>query len=202
MKDIKTNPLNRQWFYKGFRKYLRGYMSFEQAERIWEEAGKEYRSILLKNPNIKKHKGAMVVPAVALYRILDAHGRDITLLKEYGTARGQFFGKIVHLITSVPGVPEQIWKHAADLSDRMSSEKKGYKRKLVSDGKVEGVDILSCPYHELAKELGSEKAVLCICAMDKEYSKGFCRIRYDRSSSLGEGDSCCKYRLQYDPDKK
>ena len=35
------------------------------------------------------------------------------------------------------------------------------------DGEMYGVDILSCPYHELARDLGCEKAVLCICHMDK-----------------------------------
>ena len=55
---------------------------------------------------------------------------------------------------------------------------------------------------ELAKALGDEEAVLCICAMDKEYSKGFHHIRYDRNSSLGEGDDNCMYRLKYDPFKK
>ena len=61
-----------------------------------------------------------------------------------------------------------------------------------------GVDILSCPYHELAKELGNEKAVLCICHMDKEYSRGFRHIRYERNSALPEGAECCEYRLYMD----
>ncbi len=199
---MKINPLNRKLFYRGFRKYMQGYMSFEQAEKIWEEAGQAYKSILFKNPGIRKHKGAMVLPAVALYRVLSRHGRDISLLQEYGTSQGQTFGKMVHWITSVHGAAELIWKHIAHLTDRMSSEQKGYRRILISEKEIEGVDIISCPYHELAKELDSEKAVLCICAMDKEYSKGFHHIRFERLSSLGEGDSCCQYRLKYDPSKK
>ena len=61
--------------------------------------------------------------------------------------------------------------------------------------------ILSCPYHELAKELGNEKAVLCICHMDKEYSQGFHHIRYDRNSAVSEGARACAYRLRFDPEK-
>ena len=63
------------------------------------------------------------------------------------------------------------------------------------------VDILSCPYHELAKQLGDEKAVLCICHMDKEYSQGFRHIRYDRNSAVSEGAGACEYRLRFDPEK-
>ena len=54
---------------------------------------------------------------------------------------------------------------------------------------------------KLAKELGEEKAVLCICHMDKEYSQGFRHIRYDRNSAVSEGARACEYRLRFDPEK-
>ena len=56
------NPLNREWFYRGFRKKLRIVLPMEKAEEIWESAGKEYASILQKRPGLKQHKGAMVIP--------------------------------------------------------------------------------------------------------------------------------------------
>ena len=52
-----------------------------------------------------------------------------------------------------------------------------------------------------ARELGEERAVLCICRMDKEYSQGFHHIRYDRSSAVSEGARACEYRLRFDPGK-
>jgi hypothetical protein len=85
---------------------------------------------------------------------------------------------------------------------KASSEKLGYRSQLVSEPpEMYGVDILSCPYHELAKELGDERAVLCICHMDKEYSQGFRHIRYDRNSAVSEGARACEYRLRFDPKK-
>lgn len=65
-----------------------------------------------------------------------------------------------------------------------------------------GVDILSCPYHELAKELGEEKAVLAICHIDKKYMQGFRHIRYERNTAVSEGAECCDYRLSFDKEKK
>ena len=86
--------------------------------------------------------------------------------------------------------------------EKASSEKLGYRRELVSDPPhMYGVDILSCPYHELAKQMGDEKAVLCICHMDKEYSQGFRHIRYDRNSAVSEDARACEYRLRFDPKK-
>ena len=106
-------------------------------------------------------------------------------------------------MTALPGVSRLIWRHVEGIMDRMSSEKLGYKRRIVSDPpEMFGVDILSCPYHELAKELGTEKAVLCICHMDKAYMQGFRRIRYERTKAVSESTACCDYRLHFDENKR
>ena len=104
---------------------------------------------------------------------------------------------------TVPGVSGLIWRHVDSIMDRMSGENLGYQRRIVSEPpEMFGVDILSCPYHELARELGNEKAVLCICHMDKAYMQGFHRIRYERTTAVSEGAECCDYRLRFDPEKK
>ena len=54
---------------------------------------------------------------------------------------------------------------------------------------------------KLAKELGTEEAALFICRLDKEYTQGFRKIRYERNSALPEGADCCEYRLRYDEKK-
>lgn len=198
------NPLSRDLFFKGFRKKMADAVPSEEAEKIWVEAGEEYSRVLKQRPELKSHKGAMVLPAVALYRVMIAHGLEPEhLLNEYGKFMGKRFARLVHGITCIPGVSQLIWNNARELADTMSSESKGYKRRLVSDPPdMYGVDILSCPYHELAKELGTEKAVLCICHMDKEYSQGFRKIRYDRNSALPEGADKCEYRLRFDKEKR
>ena len=197
------NPLNRQWFYRGFRKRLVALLGRDAAGRLWENAGKEYSSILVSQPELKRHKGAMTLPAVALYRAMTARGEDAEgLLNSYGEDMGKRFARIIHALTSLPGADRIVWHHVSGVMERASSEKLGYKRKLVSEPPdMYGVDILSCPYHELAKELGDEKAVLCICHMDKEYSQGFRHIRYDRNSAVSEGARACAYRLRFDPEK-
>ena len=47
-----------------------------------------------------------------------------------------------------------------------------------------------------------EKAMLCICHMDKEYSQSFRHIRYDCNSAVSEGARACEYRLRFDPEKE
>ena len=196
-------PLNRQWFYRAFRKRLAASLGRDAADEIWDDAGKEYRHILSSRPELKRHKGAMTLPAVALYRVLTARGADAEgLLNGYGEAMGRRFAGIIHALTSLPGADRFVWRHVESVMKRASSEKLGYRSQLVSEPpEMYGVDILSCPYHELAKELGDEKAVLCICHMDKEYSQGFRHIRYDRNAAVSEGARACEYRLRFDMKK-
>ena len=197
------NPLNRQWFYRGFRKRLAALLGRDAAGRLWENAGKEYSRILVSQPELKRHKGAMTLPAVALYRALTDGGEDAEgLLNAYGESMGKRFARIIHALTSLPGADRLVWRHVGGVMERASSEKLGYRRELVSEPPdMYGVDILSCPYHELAKQLGEEKAVQCICHMDKEYSQGFRHIRYDRNSTVSKGARACAYRLRFDPEK-
>ena len=198
------NPLNTQWFYRGFHKQLRVELGSQRAEAVWREAGQEYMRILTTDPSLKRHSGAMTLPAVALYRVLAGHGENAeALLNAYGDRMGRRFAGIVQRITSIPGVSWSIWRHVAGIMDSMSGENLGYRRRIVSEPPdLYGVDILSCPYHELAKTLGNEKAVLCICHMDKAYMKGFRHIRYERTTAVSEGAECCDYRLRFDRNRK
>ena len=202
--EKKMNRLDRNLFFRGFRKKLTEGVGTEQASSIWREANREYERILREFPEVKKHKGAMVLPAVALYRVLISHGCGAgSLLNDYGEMMGKRFAGIVHKVTSIPGADRLIWKNVNSIMNKMSGEDLGYQRRIASEPpEMYGVDILSCPYHELAKQLGTEEAVLCICHMDKEYSKGFRHIRYERYSALPEGAPCCEYRLRFDPDKQ
>ena len=198
------NPLNRQWFYKGFHRRLADSLGIAAADQVWRDAGEKFSGILASQPELKRHKGAMTLPAVALYRALTARGEDAEgLLNAYGEDMGKRFARIIHALTSLPGADRLVWRHVGTVMEKASSDKLGYRRELVSEPPdMYGVDILSCPYHELAKQLGDEKAVLCICHMDKEYSQGFRHIRYDRNSAVSEGARACEYRLRFDPEKE
>ena len=197
------NPLNRKWFYRGFRRQLSKEFRQTRAEAVWQEAGQELWLLLKGRPTLKRRKGAMVLPAVALYRAFNLHNEDAEqLLNRYGNRMGQRFAGIVHGLTGIPGVSGWIWKHVDSITRRLSSEKLGYRRRIVSrPPDLYGVDILSCPYHELAKELEAEKAALCICHKDKAYMQGFRCIRYERTTAVSEGAECCDYRLRYDAKK-
>ncbi|MBR6705542.1 MAG: hypothetical protein IKI84_02530 [Clostridia bacterium] len=70
------DPLNRKWFYRGFRRRLVTALGRFRADTVWEKGGREYRSMLSGSALMKRHKDAMVLPAAALYRALTVSGAD------------------------------------------------------------------------------------------------------------------------------
>ena len=201
---MQKNPLDKHNLFKPFKKTLAAEFGKTDGERIWEEAGRELERMTEADPSLEERDGSMVVPLVALYKTLEANGKNAErLLNDFGDQRGEFFAKLVHVLTCPPGIDRLLWKNVDKIMRIMSEPSLGYKRRIVSEPpEMFGVDILSCPYHELAKELGAEKAVLCICHMDKKYMQGFRHVRYERNSAVSEGAECCDYRLRFDKEKK
>ena len=169
----------------------------DSGKEIWKDAADEYDKII-SDKYYRTHKGAMAIPAVALYHSLSAHGMDADrILQRYGDVMGNKLAKAVRKLTYIPFLEDVLWKNINSILHSTSSPKKGYKRRITSQPPVMyGVDILSCPFHEICKKLGEESAVLCICHMDKNYSKGFRKLKYERYSALPEGADCCEYKIR------
>ena len=175
-----------------------------EAARIWLDANQKLLELESKHPDITGDNKMMILSSAALYLALRNHAPEqaLPLLRSYGTKMGEKVASIVHAVTSIPGVSKLMWNNAPRLMRNSSSPEKGYTRRIVSEtSELVGVDILSCPLHDAAVNIGVPEAVLLVCAMDKAYMSGFKHIRYTRTTSVGEGDDCCDYRLSYDKDK-
>lgn len=198
------DKLRKSLIFKGFRKVLATEFGEAKADKIWKEANQNLLELESKFPDITGDNKMMILPSAALYLALRNHAPDqaLPLMRSYGTRIGDKMAGIVHGITSIPGVSRLMWKNAPRLMRNSSSPKKGYTRRIISEtSDLVGVDILSCPLHDAAIRIGVPEAVLMVCAMDKAYMSGFKHIRYTRTTSVGEGDECCDYRLSYDQTK-
>lgn len=200
MKD----KLSKSMIFKGFRKVLASQFGEARAAEIWHDANANLISLERWKKELDSDSRMMILPAAALYAALQKHApeQELTLLIEYGTQTGEKIARIVHGITSIPGLSKLLWKHMPTLMRTMSSPDKGYTRRIVSETReLVGVDILSCPLHDSAVKIGVPEAALVVCAMDKAYMTGFKHIRYTRTTSVAEGAECCDYRLRYDETK-
>lgn len=202
---MTSNKLNKSFIYRGFRKDLTSQYAADFADEIWADANAYLGELESAHKDITGDNKMMILPAAALYKALSKRDpeRALPLLKNYGTKIGYKIAGIVHTVTSIPGVSSLMWKNAAKLMRNMSSEKKGYTRRIVSEtDELVAVDILSCPLHDAAVRIGVPEAAQVVCAMDKAYMTGFCHIDYTRTTSVAEGDTCCDYRLSYNKSKR
>ena len=198
------DKLSKSLIFKGFRKVLRAEFGEEKTSQTWQEANGHLLELERKHPDITGDDRMMILPSAALYLALRSHAPEkaLPLMRAYGTKMGEKIAGIIHGITSIPGVSRLIWKNAPRLMRNSSSPEKGYTRRIVSEtSELVGVDILSCPLHDAAVQIGVPEAALMICAMDKAYMTGFKHIRYTRTTSVAEGAQCCDYRLSYDKSK-
>lgn len=200
-----ANKLNRSMVFRWFRETLAAQFGESRAAQIWSNANAHLTSLKEWESQMDSDSRMIILPAAALYKALydAAPERALPLLTDYGTQIGEKIARIVHGITSVPGVPKLLWKHMPKLMRTMSSPDKGYTRRIVSEtNDLVGVDILSCPLHDWAVKIGVPEAALVVCAIDKAYMTGFKHIQYTRTTSVAQGDACCDYRLRYDKTKK
>lgn len=199
-----ADKLRHSVIYRGFRRELSSQFGAEEANRIWDSANRVLEQLQSQYPDLDSDSKMMILPAAALYKALCEHapGQALPLLTAYGTRMGEKIARIIHGITSIPGVPKLLWKYMPRLMRTMSSEKKGYTRRIVGENaQLVGVDILSCPLHDATVRIGVPEAALAVCAMDKAYMTGFRNIRYTRTASIAEGSECCDYRLSFDKNK-
>lgn len=194
------SKLDKSFVFKGFKVTLAERCGQEKAEALWLEAGKRLTELEKTHPDLDSDSRMMILPAAALYQ---ASPELLPLMREYAADMGRRIGRVIHGVTSIPGVSRLLWSQMPRLMRTMSSPEKGYTRRIVSETKeLVGVDILSCPLHEAAKRLGAPEVASVVCAMDKAYMTGFKYIQYTRTTAVGEGDACCDYRLRFDPEKK
>ncbi len=192
--------MNHNLFFKGFQKTLIAEYGAEEARCIWQEASHNYAALKAAYTDLDSDSKMMILPAAAIYK---AKPECLPLLREYAAGLGSKIGKVVHGITSMPGVSRLLWANMPKIMRRASSPEKGYERRIVSETKeLVGVDILSCPLCNAAQTVGVPEVACVVCAMDKAYMTGFKHIDYTRTTALGEGDAFCDYRLRFDPNKK
>ena len=202
---MSKDKLSTSFIFKGFHNTLVTEFGEATAELIWRNANLRYETLSKDYPNLDSDSRMMILPAAALLGALKKYAPEqaLSLLTAYGIQMGEKIAKIVHNLTSIPGVPSLLWRNMPKLMRTMSSPKKGYTRRIVSEtSELVGVDILSCPLHDAAVKIGMPESALIVCAMDKAYMTGFKHIRYTRTISVAEGAQCCDYRLMYDKNKE
>lgn len=197
--------LDRSFVYRKFKTVLRETYGREKADVIWKDADAQFSRLLKEYGNAGFDEKIMILPLSALYTAMQNHEVEnaLALLKEYGKQFGEELSALIGKITAFPGLSKVLWNNMPALMRMASDSRKGYERRIVSETKeLVGVDILTCPLHEMAKKLGTPEITSVVCLIDKGQMTGFRDIDYTRTKALGDGDAYCDYRLRWDRNKK
>lgn len=197
--------LDRSFVYAKFKSVIIEKYGTSKAEAIWKEANDELSRLLKEHCKVGFDEKTMVLPLYALYTVLKETEPDhaLALLKEYGKRTGDRLSSVIGKVTSIPGLSRVLWNNMPALMRKTSSPQKGYERRIVSETKeLVGVDILTCPLCEMAKQLGTPEIASVVCLIDKGQMTGFKYIDYTRTRALGDGDEYCDYRLSFNKNRK
>ena len=75
-KDVKKNPLDKHAFYTPCKKLIVEKLGIVKGCDIWAKAGDELANLLERYPGIEDKVGCEVIPAVAIYKVLEEAGYD------------------------------------------------------------------------------------------------------------------------------
>lgn len=197
--------LSHSFLYKDCKTLLAEKYGEEKAKAIWRDAEQLLKALHDNYKDAGSDEKMMVLPLCSIYQSMKQHGAEdaLAFLQMYGKQAGERLAVIIGKVTSIPGLSRFLWRNMPKLMRMTSDPRKGYERRIVSETKeLVGVDILTCPLHEMAKQLGVPEITSAICLIDKGQMMGFRYIDYTRTKALGDGDAYCDYRLRYDENKK
>ena len=179
----------------------------EKSHRIAAAAQKRYEELLEENKYdskaLKAHTFKRIYPSIAVYEVLKAEGVDddraVWYIREYFQ---RFSAKTVpHLqrIIKLFGLAKRIPKFFMKLSVKMFGTDAGFEYDFPeSTGNEARFNIVRCPYMETCKKYGCPEITTTFCdGDDAGYGNMHPKLIWGRTKTIGRGDECCNFLLQY-----
>ena len=138
------NKLNFSFVYKKVKIKLIETFGKEVALEIWKNAGIKFKELSSVHKKIGTDEKIMVLPLAAIYLSMKESKIEnpLSFLLQYGKETGDKMSELIRKFTSIPGVPEILWKNINSIMRKNSSPEKGYQRRIISETKeLVAVDI-------------------------------------------------------------
>ncbi len=193
------NVLDKNMFFAKFKNVILAQFGEEEGNALWENAGKISADLLTGHPKAVPDAKNVAYPMAGIYLALQekvSKEEARKLMMDYAPSAGEDVKRKLAKLTGFPGLPKLIWRHREAIMRSSSSEKKGYKSKIIDMGE-ESVTmyVYACPIHETLKALGMPEIAPVMCAIDKIYTTGIRGVHYHRQKSVAEGDEYCDYYI-------
>ena len=179
----------------------------QKADRIAEAAQKRYEELLAENADdskaLKAHTFKRIYPSIAVYEAFQAEGvgpeKAAWYIREYFQ---RFSAKTVpHLqrIIKVVGLARKIPKLFMKISVKSFGTDAGFEYEFPeSHGNEARFNIVHCPYYETCNRYGCPEITTAFCdGDDAGYGNMHPKLIWGRTKTIGRGDECCNFLLQY-----
>ena len=184
----------------------------EKAKRIREDAEKRQERLLEENRNdskaLRAHTYKRIYPAIAVYQALLAHGisseKAVWFVREYFQRFSEktvpHIQRLIRIFHLAPKIPELFLK----ISRRSFGEDAGFVYEFPeSRGREARFNIVHCPYMETCRRYGCPKLTTAFCdGDDAGYGALHPDLFWGRTKTIGRGDPCCDFLLQYRGERK
>ncbi|MCR5523648.1 MAG: L-2-amino-thiazoline-4-carboxylic acid hydrolase [Clostridia bacterium] len=179
----------------------------EKSERIAEAAVMRYDKLLAENEGdskaLRKHTFKRIYPAIAVYEALKAEGVEsedaVRYVREYFQ---RFSAKTVphfQRLIKVFGLAEKIPGLFMKISQKSFGTDAGFEYEFPeTHGNEARFNIIHCPYMETCERYGCPEITIAFCdGDDAGYGHLHPKLIWGRTKTIGRGDDCCNFLLQY-----
>ncbi|MGX8686673.1 MAG: L-2-amino-thiazoline-4-carboxylic acid hydrolase [bacterium] len=178
-----------------------------RAGKIAEAAQKRYEKMLAENADdskaLRAHTFRRIYPSIAVYEAFQEEGveseKAAWYIREYFQ---RFSAKTVpHLqrVIKVFGLARKIPKLFMKISETSFGADAGFEYEFPeSHGNEARFNIVHCPYYETCRRYGCPEITTAFCdGDDAGYGNMHPKLIWGRTKTIGRGDDCCNFLLQY-----
>lgn len=198
-----NHELLKKSMFKNIKPFLTATIAAEQADEIYQETllklkilifGLEFRG----NQAVEQHMKTVILPAVALYKILQKHSfsqedaKDV--IARYTSEEAEKTAKVYRFFGKIPFF-YRIFLFAFKRVMASSYPKEGWTIDWLEREKDRAVfHMKSCLYLEIFTEQGCKELTPLFCHLDEiNYKHMSKKVRFERTKTLAADCDCCDF---------
>ena len=178
-----------------------------KADKIALAAQKRYEELLVENANdseaLRAHTFKRIYPAVAVYEAFIAQGvapeKAVWYVREYFQRFSAAYVPHLRRAIRLFGLAKRVPKLFMNISRKSFGTDAGFVYGFPeSHGNEARFNIVRCPYMETCKRYECPELTRVFCdGDDAGYGNLHPKLKWGRTKTIGRGDDCCDFLLQY-----
>ena len=191
----------------GISSILKDDLPAADAERIAALAEERYEELCAENSDdaeaLKKHTFTRIYPGIAMYESMTASGipseKAVWYIREYFLRYCEKAVPHMKRAIALPGAAKRIPALFMKISESSFPPEAGFVYEFPERKETEArFNIVRCPYMETCRKYGCPEICRAFCdSDDTAYGNLHKDLKWGRTKTIGRGDDCCDFLLEY-----